>query len=382
MDELSELGAALELYLTALTFDSFIHFEETREQAIEWMRKHNLPSPDEAVVEVFQNLPKYSDISTLNELDDFLMGLMSSELGVVPGSKESIDPRDFEKALLAELSNKTKHQFRVPIARAHPNIASHELGGRFKQRIETESIKNQSFLFLTGQVNCAHWGKALRTATTKREELLGALMAMDLLRVDFQSAPEWLIDPPLSLKCVQVECDEPHPWEDHYSLASSDFRELEWHLVALPFDVTDTEEAALKKHGPSAVLESRLSVALRAFSTSGPYGRRLRTASRFFRRASRTNVSGDCYLFLAICLESLLVEGKEDLATRVSDAVGFLLGNKHEERKELRDKTRRLYNVRSQYVHDGEYVGSELERDECIGIAKRVLQGEFRSLSA
>ncbi len=78
----------------------------------------------------------------------------------------------------------------------------------------------------------------------------------------------------------------------------------------------------------------------------------------------------------------MLVEGKGEVSARTRDAVAFLLGASHEHRKTLRDDVRHLYDVRSRYIHDGEYTGDVLRKAECMRIVKEVIEGELRRFTA
>ncbi|MEW5738178.1 MAG: hypothetical protein AB1938_04595 [Myxococcota bacterium] len=79
---------------------------------------------------------------------------------------------------------------------------------------------------------------------------------------------------------------------------------------------------------------------------------------------------------MATALESLLLEAKEELSARVADAVAFLLGQSQADRKRLRDQVKDLYNVRSKYIHEGEYQGDEMRRHEALDVVARTISKE------
>jgi hypothetical protein len=57
----------------------------------------------------------------------------------------------------------------------------------------------------------------------------------------------------------------------------------------------------------------------------------------------------------AMCLEGLLLEhsDKDNVTARLSEAVAYRLGRSAEDRDRLRKLTRKLYSLRSDYVHTG-----------------------------
>jgi hypothetical protein len=56
-----------------------------------------------------------------------------------------------------------------------------------------------------------------------------------------------------------------------------------------------------------------------------------------------------------MCLEGLLLPSSETEASvnRLREAIAFLLGRTSEERKNYRELVKKLYEVRSKYVHQG-----------------------------
>ena len=127
-------------------------------------------------------------------------------------------------------------------------------------------------------------------------------------------------------------------------------------------------------------LNARRGYALAPFSLGGPDARRLRTAARFLTKAMRAESPADSYVFMGTCLEALLVSGEEAIGERLRDAVALILGRTFEERVELKNRVKKLYDTRSRYVHGGQYDRNERERVLCLDIAKRVLAAELKLL--
>ena len=213
--------------------------------------------------------------------------------------------------------------------------------------------------------------------------LAGACWATGLLRFTPKLLPTGLIGGSVPLLCVELSGATPEVedgWADNFLLSWSQIHDISSSVLSPPSAMTDLERHA--HGGPEEVLLARLSVAMRPFSLKTQYARKLRTAASFLRRAATAEEPGDSYLYMATCLEGLLVEGKGEVSARTRDAVAFLLGASHEQRKTLRDDVGHLYDVRSRYIHDGEYTGDVLRKAECMRIVKEVVEGELRRFTA
>lgn len=77
------------------------------------------------------------------------------------------------------------------------------------------------------------------------------------------------------------------------------------------------------------------------------------------------------FMVCIIGLESLLVDGNAELSYRLSRNCAMLLSNNSEEYTKLYEKVRKLYNIRSEFVHVG-FV-KKLESDDVI-IARDILR--------
>ena len=159
--------------------------------------------------------------------------------------------------------------------------------------------------------------------------------------------------------------------------------------VAFPRDVTEMDgQRAIKREeeGEEDVMgqltRDRMQAALRAFSIGGPDSKRVRQAAQFLHRAEVSESPADSYLAMATALEGLLVQGEGDLSARVADAVVFNIGTSHSDRAKLRALAKKLYDVRSKYIHEGNYNGTEGHRHECLRMVERVVSRESRLLRA
>ena len=92
-------------------------------------------------------------------------------------------------------------------------------------------------------------------------------------------------------------------------------------------------------------------------------------------RATTEKTREESFLLFAVALECLVLPGDDnrELGYRLSQRVAQLLSKDALERKELMEKTKKLYNVRSKIVHSGHYEVTEEEHNEIHSIAKSVI---------
>ena len=366
MTDLNDLEASLQLYLQALRGEGGQDVRVVEFPAI---------SMKEALLGVFRNLPKDAEIATLFELEDILVTFLNSS------DPDDLDTPGMAESLFLPFLTKTDYEFRVPIARLATKLPTQEIGGRLGLSLEGDTLEKTEFLFANGTVNCSHWGSARRAAVTTLDEISGCLLATGLLRFAPKLPPTGSRRGSEPLLCVELSganWEDEGRWKDDFLLPWSQIHNIWSAVLSPPSELTDLERHTLENSGPEEVLSTRLSVAMRPFSLKGQYARKLRTAARFLRRAATAEVPGDSYLYMATCLEGLLVEGKGEVSARTRDAVSFLLGASHEQRKTLRDDVGHLYEVRSRYIHDGEYTGDILRKAACMQIVEDVVEGELR----
>lgn len=371
MTDMNDLEASLQLYLQTLLREGLLIQLDRVGEAI-------AISTGEAIQRVFRNLPKDADIATLDELEDLLVDLVNSS------TDDQLETPGEAERLFLSLLTKTDYKFRVPIVRLGAGLPTQEIGGRLRLSLERGTLEKTEFLFVNGTVNCSHWRSARRTAMRTLDEISGCLLATGLLRFTPKLQPTGLIGtvplPRVELSVAMPEAEG--RWADDFLLSWSQIHDIWSSVLSLPSELTDLERHALENSGPEEVLLARLKLAMRPFSLGGQYARKLRTAARFLRRAETAEEPGDSYLYMATCLEGLLVEGKDEVSARLRDAVAFLLGNSHEQRKTLRDEVGHLYDVRSRYIHEGEYTGDVLRKAKSMRIVKEVVEGELRRFTA
>jgi hypothetical protein len=120
---------------------------------------------------------------------------------------------------------------------------------------------------------------------------------------------------------------------------------------------------------------------------SGDSGRcrELLNAARLLFRALVDDEPGMQTVFCMMCLEAVLLDPlqAEEVMGRLSEAVAYRLGTFSARRADLRKRVKKLYGVRSAFVHTGELVGNDkllALRPDCIELTKQVLAREILDL--
>lgn len=345
-----------------------------------------IPAPTKPLVpiadllpEIFSNLPRATGLLTLEDLSrvmsDFEMYCSSQ------GDADPREPADLEM-IFNEVLKPRAYSFVVPLARVATTTPTVQVGGRSKLGLLSAEWEEVPFFALLGEVTVGHECVARRFAVETAAEVLGLLMAVGVAQYRTRRRRPGDDVPHLSIIMHCPDPDEPFEAEPQ-SLSWRETHDVCSTVLLPPDDATELERAEQKRLGKGeGILQSRIELATRPFRIGGMAAKKIRRAARYLRKAVTSDEPGDAYLYLATCLEGLLLDGekKDDLSARVADAVGFLLGRTHDERVAFRERATHLYKVRSSYVHKGEYTGSELERLKCIELARAVVAAELRLL--
>jgi len=364
------------------------------------------PDEDGIVLAILDYLPKDSRVESIDDLREILQ----DHYGITDYEAISPDATEQEKIQMEadfhRLVAPSLYEFEVPIFRSFsryegdPVPADLAIGRRhdlrfLQRRIEEvpEPLKPgwrrlgpQHFKyvpFLVGRIEAVHWTGALRRVLALCEEVTGTHLATDLAqcssataqhRRDMRAAAERLS---LSLS------READGWAKSINLSPQQANALSqtdafWPESPSPYLDRLFREAEQTRE--DSELSARRGYALAPFSLGGPDARRLRTAARFLTKAMRAESPADSYVFMGTCLEALLVSGEEAIGERLRDAVALILGRTFEDRVELKNRVKKLYDTRSRYVHGGQYDRNERERVLCLDIAKRVLAAELKLL--
>lgn len=92
-------------------------------------------------------------------------------------------------------------------------------------------------------------------------------------------------------------------------------------------------------------------------------------------RATAEQTREESFLFFTVALECLVLPTKDnrELGYRLSQRVAQLLGRNTRERRNLMERTKKLYSIRSDIVHSGRYELSEKEYAEIYNITKNTI---------
>jgi len=364
------------------------------------------PDEDGIVLAILDYLPKDSRVESIDDLREILQ----EHYGITDYEAISRDATEQEKIQMEadfhRLVAPSFYEFEVPIFgsfsryEGDPVPADLAIGGRHDLRFLQRRIEElpepleagwrrlgpQHFKyvpFLVGRVEAVHWTGALRRVLALCEEVTGTRLAMDLAqcssatsqhRRDMRAAAERL-----SLSLSRAA----DGWAKSINLSPQQANALsqtEAFWPESPSPYLDRLSRETEQTHEDSELNARRGYALAPFSLGGPDARRLRTAARFLTKAMRAESPADSYVFMGTCLEALLVSGEEAIGERLRDAVALILGRTFEDRVELKNRVKKLYDTRSRYVHGGQYDRNERERVLCLDIAKRVLAAELKLL--
>ena len=326
-------------------------------------------------------LPAGSGIERLEELHLILQNLeMSIDVSEEPPSD------DFATLFLQDLEPRD-YWFELPIGWSGQPVEG-AFGGRYNLALVSTTLAGTSgprsayTCSLKGTLQAGHWIVARRRALEVAEEALGLLAACSVVDqsqpLAFGQTREEFPDTKMTLGIAATTGGDGEPsWQRQFQLSWSERAEVNSVWFGVPQHESDLELAE-ERLGRRTVLDIRLHEAMKAFVVGGEDSKRIRRAARFLKKAILTQSPGDSYLFMATCLESLLVEGSGDLSARVADAVAMSIARSREERSILRALATHVYEVRSRYVHGGVYAGSELKRHDSLAMACRVVRNEAR----
>lgn len=119
----------------------------------------------------------------------------------------------------------------------------------------------------------------------------------------------------------------------------------------------------------------------------GERARVLQTAARFFARSARAAEIGEAAMLLGLCLECLLIDdetrsgkgkgtakSRDSLSRRIQEAVGHTLGRTPEAKQRYRLAVNRLYDARSNFVHEGRTTASPADFEEWRSVVAEVFR--------
>ncbi|CAN7217088.1 hypothetical protein [Mesorhizobium sp. LjNodule214] len=136
-----------------------------------------------------------------------------------------------------------------------------------------------------------------------------------------------------------------------------------------------------KKLGPSGSRDRQVRLFERLFASDVQRAREIRQALRMYLRAHAAWSEGEKAMFLATMLEGLLLDRrKDDLSSRLQDAVAYWVGSSAADREAIRKDVRDLYAARSEFVHNGELAPKTFREKAILSHAQKVIRKEIENL--
>jgi hypothetical protein len=344
-----------------------------------WLPEYELAP--ERLLKLFQLLPSDAGLRQVEELVFVLEEFSFAAPEMTNGDFEFMSAERLED-LFREFLTSSVHTFAVPLG--HGRLEDQLfIGGRYELAI-SRGLEDD-WVRLSGSVNTGHHFSARRIATALAGEVSGCLWATGLLEYNAFGRTEWMEfgDPRLVVKPAQIfiKALQFPDYETVGELVPMSLRETEqlrnFHFGKL-YELNELERASVSRNESAVVIRDRLALVSRLFSSGGKPLRRMRTAARFARRAVTSLDPSDSFLNCAIAMESLMVDGRDGVSARVRDAVALRLGESMTEREEIRSLVKRIYEVRSKFLHDGDGDGTEAERLRAISLLRRLLAAELR----
>ncbi len=146
---------------------------------------------------------------------------------------------------------------------------------------------------------------------------------------------------------------------------------------------SDLEAQLIRRGQGTELLERRKEQAAVILSAVDDRGLVLRRAGRLYLQAVAAGELGMTISSAFMCLEGLLLDRtvKDEVTGRLTEAVAYRIGKGATERKKLREQLKKLYELRSQYVHTGYVTGVKgldgSPRELALEMARRALRREI-----
>lgn len=149
-----------------------------------------------------------------------------------------------------------------------------------------------------------------------------------------------------------------------------------------PRDLSEIERTSLLQGRVEHAITRHLRTFARALSAAGTRAEEIRNACR---TACVAVTSGDEGVALTLCfalIEGLLLDTAhgENVLARLREAIAHAVGENFDERKRLRDEIKRLYDLRSGFVHSVRVQRAPLAREHAVELMLRVLKREIEVL--
>jgi hypothetical protein len=318
---------------------------------------------------------KNPGFESAGELCEFACELFEATFGN-PDWKE---PEEFARRLAALLIQPLEpFQFDFDIGGGpghHQDCLEMLLAGPYALRLEPLG-RGKEFrgLRVHGIVQAGTADDAVPRAERVLDELCGAFISLGLAT----------FSPPVRSKVHEATVrirggkarGQPHSLDP-----SSAYRALATTFV-VPRDLTDLERRLVERGDVEHALDRYDRLLERLFQSESIRARELRAACRRAVQASTSTDFGLCITLAFSCLEGLLLDpkSKADVLSRIVEAVAHGLGRSSQERSDLRARVKKLYELRSVFVHTGNAQESVRARAQVLDLAYRVIRREVELL--
>jgi hypothetical protein len=123
----------------------------------------------------------------------------------------------------------------------------------------------------------------------------------------------------------------------------------------VPEDLDDVEMAQAKRGEVSRAIKNRIQCLVAPMTGRSERAIELAAAARLLFESFAAWEEGKAIAFALMSMEAALLErsGSGDILSRLREAVAYRLGGTSEARSSLRGKVKKLYKLRSRYVHTG-----------------------------
>jgi hypothetical protein len=316
-------------------------------------------------------MPEAEVYASPQEVHDVLERTLMAQPGAFDSAAD-IDINEVVGTMLATLrAPPQRWTFRTVLFPAQFDVTlSIDVGGRLPVQLGTvERDAGHKWLCLNGEVLAHTEHGALAFAEQTTLTVLGAGIASGVL---VHEPPTTRPAPPVS---VTINGGE------HY------FESITQGIVAgcwveIPRDVSELERANLMQGRVAEALTRHVRIFEKALAAVGARADEVRNACRM---ACLAATSSDESVTLPLCfalLEGLLLDAAhgDNVLARLREAIAHSLGADHDERLHLRAELKRLYDLRSGFVHSVRPRRAAVARQQAVELALRVLKREIELL--
>lgn len=307
-------------------------------------------------------------------LPEEVQGVLEGALGPIPGILDpaaQIDVNAAVATLVTALGAPTAQwSFRAPLFRTGFELAvTAELPGGGPLQLRTDvGADGVPWMFLEGAVRAHSEAGALLLVERVCLMTVGAGLAAGV----FVHAPS---AHPQPSRVVTIEGRGLH-----FDLGTEAVLARCW--VDIPRDLSEIERRRLEQGHVNAAFARYLRILERALRSEGPRADELRNACRMACLAATSPDDGVGLTTSFAMMEGLLLDRAhgDQVVARLCEAVAHSIGRSYEERRQLRAELRRLYDLRSSFVHSVKRQRAAQARQQVVELMLHVLKREIEIL--